>query len=324
MPTSTRLKLKTNVALTGFAKYANYYKGKKGWTDPEDGKVKDLPDNIQLKGSWDGTQDDSLFLPVALLGTMLDMGLVRQEQTNDKFGNPAYTVVNQTRKIRVIKIETGEKNKKKTYISWADAPPPESNPAPAQPAKASPSAPVSQPQKKPAAPAPARPADVLKNGPVPEVNSVEKQKLDRIKKQHRKALKTIGDTQANAWRGAKYQVDLLLGEWSLEKTKIPTHVYLDLIARFGATSSIEAFKQQLIVEHRKNGDSPAAAPGVRPQAGSLAGAGALRSINTEPPALEPVAEREEAEQADAFEPPEPEPLDAFPDVLIDDEDDLPF
>jgi hypothetical protein len=297
---TSRLKLKTNVPLTGFAKYANYYAGKKGWLDPEDNKTKDLPDNIQLKGSWDGTQDDSLFLPIALLGAMLDMGLVRQEQRNDKFGNPAYTVLNQTRKIRVIKIETGEKNKKRTYISWADAPPPEEQPAqPTSPPAAQRSTPP------PSQSAPQPPAKAT--GPAKGNEVTDSAKLAQIRKVHRKALNTISETQANAWRSAKHQIDTLLLEWGIEKTKLPMHVYLDLIARFGASSGIEAFKQNLVVEHKERPAAETPRPGVAAQA-----AVPLKAPGEAAVPLEPVVEHDGLDE------------NPFPGVEIDDNDELPF
>ena len=258
MATST-LKLQTNIPLTGFVRYANYYKGKP-WKDPKDGTEKVLPDQIQLKGSWDGSTDEGLYLPLALLGQMIDMGLLRQEQQPDQRGNPAYTVLNGTRKVRVLKTEDGKK--KPIHISWADAP---------ATTTAAPPAAASKPQSPaPTAAAPARAASPSK----PKPDSVE---LEKLRKLHRRALATIGETQANAWRGAKYQIDLLLAEWSIERTKIPTHVYLDLIARFGASSGIEAFRQNLVVEHKPK-DTPAAAPGAAAQAGSTAGAAALKPV----------------------------------------------
>jgi hypothetical protein len=302
MPTS-KVKLKTNVPLTGFARQAYYNKGKL-WPDPEqNNEMKQLPDSINLKGSWDGSSDESLYLPVALAGQMLDMGLIRQEQAAGKDGEPRYTVLQTQKKVRVIKVEL-DGNKKKTYISWADVPPPENNQQAAPPAAAS------KPQQPAAAAAPARAAtaDNRKPGPTDE------QQLERVRKTHRKALNTIGETQANAWRGAKYQIDLLLAEWSIERTQIPTHVYLDLIARFGASSGIEAFKQNLIVEHKPKKD-PSPAPGVKPAAQAMP----LKQISDDTTTLQPVA-------------PQPEPLtereelDEFPNFpdMPGEDDDLPF
>jgi len=309
MATST-LKLQTNIPLTGFVRYANYYKGKP-WKDPKDGTEKVLPDQIQLKGSWDGSTDEGLYLPLALLGQMLDMGLLRQEQQPDQRGNPAYTVLNGTRKVRVLKTEDGKK--KPIHISWADAPATTAAAPPAAASKPQPSAPT--------ATAPARAASPSKP------DSAE---LEKLRKLHRRALATIGETQANAWRGAKYQIDLLLAEWSIERTKIPTHVYLDLIARFGACSGIEAFRQNLVVEHKPK-DTPAAAPGAAAQAGSTAGAAALKPISTEIPEVTstvrhddgpPVPTREELMRNDHPD------VDAGPvqdeDYWPGKEDDLPF
>jgi hypothetical protein len=295
MATST-LKLQTNIPLTGFVRYANYYKGKP-WTDDQ-GVSKMLPDQVQLKGSWDGSSDEALFLPMSLVGQMLDMGLLRQDQQPDKFGNPAYTVLNGTRKVRVLKTEDGKK--KPVHISWADA-----------------SATAAAPAAQTAAPStPAQPAKAA--APAQPRQDADAQKRAEIRKAHRRALKTLGDTQANAWRGAKSQVDLLLAEWSIERTKIPTHVYLDLVARFAATSSIEAFRQNLIVEHKKNGD-PAPAPGAAAQAGSTTGAAALKPIAGD--AYEHGAATTQV--ADQPPPSEPGPVDNA-DYWPDEEDELPF
>jgi hypothetical protein len=301
MATST-LKLRTNVPLTGFVKYANYWKGKP-WADPEKGgAIKQLPDQIQLKGSWDGSTDEGLFLPISLLGTMFDMGLLRQETVNDERGNPKYTVMNGARKVRVLKSEDGKK--KPIYISWADAPPPEQQAA--APAAASPAA----------APQPAISPPPAKKAAPPAIGNGEQEKL---RKEHRRRLKVIGETQANTWRLAKAAIDELLGEWSIERTKIPTHVYLDLIARFAATSSIEAFRQQLVVEHKKK-DVPAAAPGAPAQAGSTQGAGALKPITGDPtyPSSEPPVPTPTELRAD-----DAGPVDNA-DFWPEEEDELPF
>lgn len=306
MPTS-RLKLKTNVPLTGFAKYANYYKGKKGWTDPEDGKVKDLPDNIQLKGSWDGTQDDSLFLPIALLGTMLDMGLVRQEQGNDKFGCPAYTVLNQTRKIRVLKTEDGKK--RPIYISWADAPPPENQPTQQSnpPAARASTPPPSQTAQQPPAKA---------TGPAKTTDEPDAVKIEKLKRAHRRRLQAIAETTANAWRAGAVELDKFLLERSIEKTKLPSQIYYEMLHSMGSTNAIQAHREQLIVEHRPKKE-PAAAPAVRPQAAALQGAGALQPISEETTRLEPVKPRGPDDEEDLNDFP------GFPNMPGED-DDLPF
>lgn len=294
----TKVKLLTNVPLTGFVRQAYYNKGKKGWLDPKDGKTKDLPDSISLKGSWDGSTDESLFLPVAMVGQMLDMGLLKQDAGNAT-AEPRYTVLQTQKKVRIVKTEE-EGNKKRTYISWLDG----SAPATATAQQPGPPASTSQPQK-PAAHTPARAAAKS------EATESDTQKLARVAKAHRKALGTILETQSCAWHGAKVALDELLEQWSLEKTKIPTHVYLDLIGRFAATASIEAFKQNLVVEHKERA-AAAPKPGVAAQA-----AVPLKTVSAEPMALEPVAPPPE--------PPTPrEELDAFPEVLLDDEDDLPF
>lgn len=299
MATST-LKLQTNIALTGFVRYANYYKGKP-WTDDK-GVSKILPDQVRLKGSWDGSTDEGLFLPVSLVGQMLDMGLLRQEQQPDERGNPKYTVLNGTRKVRVLKTEDGKK--KPIYISWADAPAAVAGQQPAAPAAAG-----AAPARQPAATRPAATAHPTKpsNG--------DAVKLEQLRKEHRRALKVISDTQANAWRVAKYQVDLLLAEWSIERTKIPTHLYLDLVARFAATSSIEAFRQNLVVEHKAK-DTPAAAPGAAAQADSTTGAAALKPITGDPTYPSSGA-------APDPPPPEPGPVDNA-DYWPEEEDELPF
>lgn len=301
MPTST-LKLQTNIPLTGFVRYANYWKGKP-WTDDK-GVSKILPDQIQLKGSWDGSTDEGLFLPVSLVGQMLDMGLLRQEQQPDERGNPKYTVMNGTRKVRVLKTEDGKK--KPIYISWADAP-------------ATAAAPAAAPQQAPPPPPERKKSPEQRAAPTGPANG-DAVKLEQLRKAHRKALNTIGETQANAWRSAKHQIDILLSEWSIERTKIPTHVYLDLIARFGASSGIEAFKQNLVVEHKTRAAAESPRPGVAAQA-----AVPLKPIDAEPPALAPVARHEDEHGRDDGEPAErvPGPTENT-DFWPEEEDDLPF
>lgn len=300
MPTS-RLKLMTNVPLTGFAKYANYYKGKKGWTDPEDGKVKDLPDNIQLKGSWDGTQDESLFLPIALVGVMLEMGLLRQENHDDKYGCPAYTVLNQARKIRVLKTEDGKK--RPISISWADgAAAPAASPPTARAATPSQPTQPQQPAKETRGAAPPEPTDAAK--------------LDKLRRAHRRRLQAIAETTANAWRAGAVELDKFLLERSIEKTKLPSQIYFEMLHSMGSTNAIQAHREQLIVEHRPKKE-PAAAPAVRPQAAALQGASALQPISEETTRLEPVKPRGPDDEEDLNDFP------GFPNMPGED-DDLPF
>lgn len=301
----TKVKLKTNVALTGFVKLAYYNKGKK-WPDPEHGgELKQLPDSINLKGSWDGSTDESLFLPASMAGQMFEMGLIRQDPTAGKDGEPRYTVVQTQKKVRVIKVEL-EGNKKRTYISWADAPPAES--APAQQS--------SQPAKRAAATPPPS-----QDRPQPPAKASDKDKpdaitLEKLKRAHRRRLQAIAETTANAWRAGAVELDKFLLERSIEKTKLPSQIYYEMLHSMGSTNAIQAHRENLIVEHRPKKE-PAAAPAVRPQAAALQGASALQPISEETTRLEPVKPRGPDDEEDLNDFP------GFPNMPGED-DDLPF
>lgn len=304
----TKVKLKTNVALTGFVKLAYYNKGKK-WPDPEHGgELKQLPDSINLKGSWDGSTDESLFLPASMAGQMFEMGLIRQDPTAGKDGEPRYTVVQTQKKVRVIKVEL-EGNKKRTYISWADDPPPENAPSeqasqPAKRAAATPSQPTQpqQPAKETRGSAPPEPTDAAK--------------LEKLRRAHRRRLQAIAETTANAWRAGAVELDKFLLERSIEKTKLPSQIYYEMLHSMGSTNAIQAHREQLIVEHRPKKE-PAAAPAVRPQAAALQGASALQPISEETTRLEPVKPRGPDDEEDLNDFP------GFPNMPGED-DDLPF
>ena len=108
-------KLETNIPVTGRPQYVNYWSGK-DWTDPKTKETKRLPDTISIKGAWDCGDDTISFLPLDLVSTMMEMGMIEDNGTND-YGNPDYRVIKND-PVRITKTEDGAR--RFTVIEWAN------------------------------------------------------------------------------------------------------------------------------------------------------------------------------------------------------------
>lgn len=292
------LKLRTNVPLVGKLNTVVYAKGKKGWEDPNTKEKKDLPDQIRLNGSWEGVAETTLYIPVAALGQLLDMGAVKQ--ASDQDGVPTYRVIEGARRLAILKEEL-EGNKKRTTIRWADAQDP--------PAAAAPS--TSAPAPRPPAAAP-RQSDARQAKPTEAAAEIEK-----IRKQHRRRMAEIAETIGCALDAAKATFDSRLDAWKVDRGKLPTHVYMDAVLRIAAGINISADKEHLVVKRKDGAKAEPVSRALAP-----AGAAAMQAIGdpyTEPSHLQPVPEPEEEP-----EPGSREELDMFPGALEGEEDDLPF
>jgi len=260
------LKLRTNVPLLGTVQQVAYFKGK-DWADPnEGGKIKRLPDSLRLRGLF-GEQgqtprDTVVFLNVALLGEMLNIGLLRQEPGENSYGCPFYTVLNTTRTLRILKTEDGKK--KPIFVSWADAGQPELAAATTGQAAGG----ATGPRSTPSTPAQANtPAERRPASPVPGPAPTDEQKLEKIRKAHRRRLAQIAEMTGCAWDLAKVEIDAFLERIGATRAGMPTAVYFDMIARFAASVNIQAERENLDVRRKpktpSQGRSPATSAGAQ-------------------------------------------------------------
>lgn len=113
-----KIKIATNVPLTGIVASINYRTGLKGWVDSKKpgSPPKDLPDQIELVGSWDNHGDGSVFLDTWAIAQLASLGLLVQLPGLDQYGKPQFRVLRQD-KIQILKSENG--TRKETSFTWA-------------------------------------------------------------------------------------------------------------------------------------------------------------------------------------------------------------
>lgn len=103
MPSAT-VKLQTNIPITGTLDYCDYIKS----TNPQ------YNDQIALKGTWDGSGQGRIYLPLALEGELSKKGIIGPKAEN---GN--YPVLMRGAKVRILRVEDGKS--KRTSIDLLDS-----------------------------------------------------------------------------------------------------------------------------------------------------------------------------------------------------------
>jgi len=258
------IKLRTNVAMFGVARAAYYQQGKE-FFDKETGETSRWKDQVVLYGNWGEDPvkpgDGAVYLPISLVGQMQSIGLLEQTSDRNEKGVPEYKILDTKRQLRVIKCEDlKDAKKKRAYIGWADAGHPETAAAAPEAPKATGPRPAGvnggtgrASPAEPTAPTAARPAQP------------DEEKLERLRKAHRRRLAQIAETTACAWRAAKHEVDLFLAEIGVERPKLPSAIYFDMVARFAATVAIAADREDLDVTRKpKDGRSGVAQEATEP------------------------------------------------------------
>ena len=298
-----QFKPRTNVPLYGVVTRVSYFRGK---DHTDDKGTRRLPDSLLLKGRWgeDRTQlrETGVFLDVSRLGVLLELGLLRQDEGVDNYGNPRYSVLDQVRVLVVLKAEVTGTNRKELAIRWADA----------------------SPDTAAAAPAAAKPAPVAPRAPEPpRVAPLGPPASAPAKVSDRRRLADIAQTAGCALRAAQWEVDLFLAE--RKGTLANAENYFDLVGRLAAVIGAQAFNEDLNVrrsEKKTEGTSPA-----RDRTGAVGAQGAVatgpRPPQPPPPIAtddaytgEPVPELAKSERS-------PMGLEGFDGPLPDD-DELPF
>lgn len=112
-----KIKLATNVPLIGTVVAVTQWAGKKGWK-AADGTVKDLPNQIELRGVWDGFAEGSVFLDLWAVEPLTELGLLRAQPGKDQYGQPRFTVLSE-RRVQILKAEI-EGGRKETSFTWAN------------------------------------------------------------------------------------------------------------------------------------------------------------------------------------------------------------
>jgi hypothetical protein len=98
--------VRTNVPVTGHIGAAYFFKAKQ----------EGFSDRLHLKGKWDGTTEDSLFAPLALLDKLVVAGVlsIPAGQT-DRFGHPKYVVLKPHATVEIVCGEDPDDKKKRVW-----------------------------------------------------------------------------------------------------------------------------------------------------------------------------------------------------------------